>query len=362
MRKLLFVWQNLDYGGGEIALINLLEQLKAHYKITLLCYENINKLNPPVGIDIIFASNHSTNKLGKIWNKILFFGKWIIIARKFDLQIINEVPFMVIMAWFISLFTQKIYVLWAHSCRSEMRADCNWLTEQIYRHSLINAKQIVCVSERAANSMCDYVRNKLPNTVIINNILQFKPLINLPKLPDGFIKICAVGRLTHEKNFLLLVEAFAVAKANTNYPLILYICGDGKEQNLLINRISDLKLNDSVILTGHVDNALSYINQCDIFVSSSNSESWSIVVCEALYCSKAIIATNTGAAEILENGRYGVVVEIGNKELLSQALILLINDNNLRERYSNNSKYALNKFDQNIILQQWHDLIEYNLA
>ena len=360
MKKLLFVWPNLEYGGGEIALINLLEQLKSKYIITLLCYENINKFSMPDGVSVVYASKRSKNKFGKIWNKILFFKKWLLLTKLNDLQIINEVPFMVIMARCISILTNKKYVLWVHSCRNEMGDNFSTITRCFYKYSLRTAENLVCVSNYCANSMAEYIGNKCTNMAVISNILRFKNMSDLIKLPSDFIKVCAVGRLTHEKNFLLLIESFSVAKLQTQEPVMLYICGEGEDRNILMNRVNQLKLNDSIILTGHVDNSISYINQCDIFVSSSNSEALPTVIFEALYCNKAIISTNTGAAEILENGKYGIVVERKNQNDFSNALIKLITDVNLREYYAKNTKQALNKFGDSEILKKWKTLLENN--
>ena len=350
MRKILFVWQNLDHGGGEIALLNLIWQLKDHYDISVLCYNNINKHNFPANVNIILGNSLNDNKF-------MFWYKWFKISRQYDLHIANEVPLLSIMAFFISIFSFRKFFLWEHSCRDQMTKGGGFIAKLIYRHSLKRANKIICVSNYAANSLRRYVGDRLSNIVIIPNILQFESIVHDPILPEDVVKICAIGRIAHEKNFTLLVNAFATIIPLVNSKIHLYICGRPDEAVALNQLINNKNVQQYITLTGHINNVLSYLDQCDIFVSSSNSESWSIAVCEALYCHKPIIATRTGASEILEDGKYGMIVDINNVEQMSKALLMLINDKSLREKYSMASQNALSKFSIAAIEQQWYSLI-----
>ena len=362
MKKLLFVWQGLNHGGGETALINLTSKLNDKYSITVLCLENINKYQVPENINLIFLAAPSNNKIVKIYHKILFFFKWFNLARNNELQIINEGAAFTIMAWLVSILLRKKYFLWEHSCRSEMTLGGVAFSRKIYRKELSKANCIICVSEYCANSLQEFAGTTMNNTKVIHNILYFQAITQQKLLLENVINICAVGRITHEKNFPLLINALAQVIPEISKKVHLYICGRKDDEDLITNLIKNLNLQHYVTLTGHVNNTLSYINQCDILVSSSNSEALPTVVLEALYCNKAVIATRTGAAEILENGKYGVVVEKRNQDELVKALTMLINDNSLRENYAKNSKNALKRFDQEIAIDKWCKLIKSRIS
>lgn len=362
MKKLLFVWQGLNHGGGETSLINLISKLNDKYSITVLCLDRINKYQVPENINLIFLAEPSNNKIVKIYHKILFFFKLVNLSGKHDLQIINEAATFTVMAWLVSILSRKKYFLWEHSCRSEMTSGGGFISRKIYKAALLRADCIVCVSDYCANALHEYVGNTMYNTKVIHNILYFQAITQQKLLLENAINICAVGRITHEKNFPLLINALAQVIPEISKKVHLYICGRKDDEDLITNLIKNLNLQHYVTLTGHVNNILSYINQCDILVSSSNSESWSLVVCEALYCNKAVIVTRTGAAEVLENGKYGIVVEKRNQDELVKALTMLINDNSLRENYAKNSKNALKRFDQEITIDKWCKLIESRIS
>lgn len=357
-KAILLVWPDLGYGGAEVVLMNLVNQLIDKYHITILCYEQCNKFTIPNGITVVYAVMPAKNKLLKSWNKLIFLLKWLKLARRHNFYLLNEVPFLVIMAGVVSFITRKKYLIWAHSCRGDMGSNFSWLLTSVYKYTLKTAYAIICVSDTCANSMFKYVNYSLKNIQIINNLLNFIQPHEILKLPPDQVNLCAIGRLAHEKNFALLIEALAKALPQLKVKPHLYLCGKGEEMNNLAKQIKQLDLEKIVTMVGYTNIPLSYVESCDIFVSPSNSEAAPIVVCEALYYHKPIIATNTGAAEILENGRYGIITEIGNVAQLAQALISLINDENLRYEYSKKTMGALDKFSTAKIINKWLTLFE----
>ncbi|MBP9741838.1 MAG: glycosyltransferase [Burkholderiales bacterium] len=357
-KSILFVWPDLGYGGAEVVLMNLVKYLIDKYHITILCYEQCNKFIIPEGITVVYAVMPAKNKLLKSWNKLVFLIKWLKLARRHNFYLLNEVPFLVIMAGVVSLLTHKKYLVWAHSCRSEMGSNFGWLLTRVYKYNLRTANTIICVSNTCAKSMHEYVNYPLKNIKIINNILTFNIPNEKLKLSLDTVNLCAIGRLAHEKNFALLIEALATALPQLKFKPHLYLCGKGEERNRLIQQINQLNLDKVVTMVGYTDIPLAYIAACDIFVSPSNSESAGMVVCEALYYHKPIIATNTGAVEILENGKYGIITEVGNVAQLAQALILLINNETLRCEYSKKTIGALDKFSTAGIINKWQELFE----
>jgi len=136
--------------------------------------------------------------------------------------------------------------------------------------------------------------------------------------------ILGVGRLVHQKNFSLLIKAFARVQRNRLSRLI--ILGDGKERDDLQRLVREYNLCDSVDLLGFVDNPYAYMTKADLLVLSSNTEGLPTVLIEALACGCPVVSTNCsgGPAEILEDGLYGPLVPVNDEEALAEAIISVL--------------------------------------
>lgn len=150
-----------------------------------------------------------------------------------------------------------------------------------------------------------------------------KPTTTLPNNPK---KIIALGRLTRQKGFDILIQAMH----KVPQPWHLEIWGDGAEKENLQRLIDVLDLNTYITLKGNTNQPFNILRQADLFVLSSRFEGLPTVLIEAICCQCNIISTDCphGAAEILENGRWGVLVENENSEALTQAIIEKLNQSN----------------------------------
>ncbi len=139
-------------------------------------------------------------------------------------------------------------------------------------------------------------------------------------------KIIALGRLTRQKGFDILIQAMQ----KVPQPWHLEIWGDGEEKHNLQSLINSLGLQQYIELKGNTNRPLSILRQADLFVLSSRFEGLPTVLIEALFCQCNIIATDCphGAAEILEDGRWGILVQNENIEALTHAIIEKLNNYN----------------------------------
>lgn len=137
---------------------------------------------------------------------------------------------------------------------------------------------------------------------------------------EGEIPIfITVGRLTEAKNHDLLLDALSLIVKDR--PARLMIIGEGHLRPHLQNRINAMKLADYVNLVGFVVNPVSWINQSDVFVLSSNYEGFGIVIVEALAAGTTVVSTDCdyGPEEILGD-RYGYLVPVGNATELANKM------------------------------------------
>lgn len=147
-----------------------------------------------------------------------------------------------------------------------------------------------------------------------------------------------VARLDPIKNHTMMLEAFKRV-IDTGCSVKLIIVGDGEERGNIEARIEQLELSKHVILTGYITTPQAYIDAMDIFLLSSLSEGTSMTLLEAMSLSKPCVVTNAGGnPEIINNGDNGLVVENGNAEAFSSAIIKLCQNRSLRIDMGENGK------------------------
>ncbi len=168
------------------------------------------------------------------------------------------------------------------------------------------------------------------------------------KIEDKFLNtdyILGIGRLTRQKNFFLLINAFK--EIIKEYPnLKLLILGEGDERKKLEKLIDDLSLNNSVFLEGYKKNIFKYINNCECFISSSLYEDPGFSLIESGFLNKSVIAadSNTGPSEILNDSKNGFLFKNNDKiSLVNQYLkFKKLNINDVMNKKINLKRYSKN--------------------
>ena len=138
-------------------------------------------------------------------------------------------------------------------------------------------------------------------------------------VPRSPRRVLSVGRLVRQKRFDLLIRAFSRAAGPHD---TLVIVGDGPRRAALQRLIDRLGLAGRVRLAGHDPDVAPYFRDADLFVLSSDYEGLPSVLVEALAAGIAIVATDCSPAisDLLEHGRLGDVVAVGDEEWLARAI------------------------------------------
>jgi glycosyltransferase involved in cell wall biosynthesis len=135
--------------------------------------------------------------------------------------------------------------------------------------------------------------------------------------------VLGVGRLTAQKDFPTLIRAFAHVRAQR--PARLVILGNGKpEINAELRALAtSLGCAADVDLPGFVLNPFAYMARAGVFALSSAWEGFGNVLVEALACGCPVVSTDcpSGPAEILDGGRYGALVPVGDDAAMAEALL-----------------------------------------
>ena len=138
------------------------------------------------------------------------------------------------------------------------------------------------------------------------------------------------GRLVPQKDHETMIRALALHRREADSRLI--ILGTGPRHDALIDLVTRLNLAHAVDFAGFHGNALPFFREADAFLLSSRCEGFGNVVVEALGCGAPVISTDCeyGPREILDGGRYGILVEPRNPAALAEAMDQVAT---LRERF-----------------------------
>ena len=190
------------------------------------------------------------------------------------------------------------------------------------------ASGITAVSQGAAEDLARFCKIPLERVVVINNPVVGPALfrraaepLNHPWFAAGQPPvILSVGRLSPEKEFGTLIRA--VAEVATRRPVRLMILGEGTERPALEALVDELGLRERVLLPGFVANPYAYMSRAAVLVLSSRWEGSPNVLVEAMACGTPVVATNcpSGPAEILEGGRLGPLVPVGDHSAMAVAI------------------------------------------
>ncbi|HET7315121.1 glycosyltransferase [Salinisphaera sp.] len=133
--------------------------------------------------------------------------------------------------------------------------------------------------------------------------------------------VLAAGRLAPEKDFAMLIEAVASARSR-GCALRLMILGEGPERSRLEQRARRLGIADAVALPGWVDEPQGHMAHAAVFALSSRVEGLPVALIEAMACGCPVVATDcpSGPREILEDGRLGRLVPVGDERAMGEAL------------------------------------------
>lgn len=210
--------------------------------------------------------------------------------------------------------------------RGDLRRD-RWLPPLV-RLTYPRADAVVGVSSGVARDLISHQRVPTHKVSVIHNPVVDAALAVAARAPvdhewfgdDSAPVFIASGRLTPQKDFPTLLEAFRLLRSKV--PARLIVLGEGEERARLEALRDALNLSGDVDLHGFVENPYAYMSRADAFVLSSRWEGLPTVLIEALACGCPVVATDcpSGPREILEGGKHGELVEVGDSVALCEAM------------------------------------------
>ena len=211
----------------------------------------------------------------------------------------------------------------------EKRALRRWLMPRLMRASYRLADRVIANSQSVAADLLQKIRVPAGKLRVIYNPLDLDSIRRLggQAIDNEWLKqrdaplLLAVGRLDVLKDFPTLIRAFAIVRSRCDCRLA--ILGEGPDRQLLEKLVAELHLSKDVHFTGFINNPFAWMRRADLIVCSSLTEGCPNALMQALACGTAIVSTDCvgGCSEILEGGKWGRLVPIGDVQALADSIL-----------------------------------------
>lgn len=373
MKKITFLMLHLNYGGIEKQVTTLANELSKEYEVEIISLydilsgESFYQLDDKVRIKYIFNFGPNKDKIKDALKKFklitlikqLCKALKILYTKYFGLgKIIKNLNTDILISSRIE-FSKQIKRNDIITISQEHSFIDNEKYIKKVRKSFKHIKYLIVMTKGAKEKYDEWLKNEKikPEVVVIPNMIKENKNGKLSTLCNN--QIISVGRLEDVKDFYTLILVFSViVKKYPNY--VLKIIGEGSMREKLEEQIKKCNLQKNVILTGRrTENEINNeLIKSDVFVLTSKSESFSLVLCEAMNFGVPCIAfdVDVGPREIIQDGKNGFLIENRNVDLMIERLDELLYNISLRRFFGSNSyNVAKNYYSENII-NKWKNI------
>ena len=351
-KQILIFVEHMTDGGAERVLSELITQWnKKHTQLIVVetapekfqnCY------NLPEEVDVIKLNN---SKIQLLQYGNIFVSMIRIMHQYPSASVLAFTESMIIkLALTLPLVRNRIVL----SLRNDPLLTPNpKLYRRIRDWAFLKADACVFQTPDAMNYYPQQVKEK---SVIIPNPIN-------PDIPEAYTgtrekKIVAVGRLSSQKNFKMLIQAFAMLHEDyPDYPLIIF--GRGEAEAELKRLAADLQVSDFVLFPGFSDNIYQDIQKSALYVSSSDYEGISNSMLEALALGIPSVVTDCpagGARLAITDHENGILVPVGDTKSLYMAMKYMLDHPEEAERMGRNAAKIRERWPIDTIANLWLEL------
>jgi len=170
--------------------------------------------------------------------------------------------------------------------------------------------------------------------------------------------IVAVGRLTKQKNYPMLLKAFA--SVSEKFSDKLYIYGDGELKDELYLLCKELDISERVVFEGNVSDIENRLSKHRVFVMTSDYEGMPNALMEALCVGCACISTDCpcgGPKYLIEDGVNGLLVPVGDVEKTAEAIKRVMTEDKICKALSQNARNRAEMFKSERVFGLWREYI-----
>lgn len=323
-KKLLFTAYNLDLGGIETALINLLDLIDYEkYEVTLILEEKkgifLDRINKNVIVKEIKVSE----------NSFVLFRKIINFYRKLKFKLTNKNKFDFSCCYTTYSYSSNVLALigssnsmfYIHSNYAEIYKDNEEKLREFFdTRKINNFKYITFVSNEAKDAFLKYYPSLKDKAKVFNNFVDDEKIIKLSKdnindkKPNNKKLFVFVGRL--EDNSKRLGRAINIIKEIDN--TILWIVGDGPDRKMYERLVKLNKLSNRIKFFGKKENPYPFMKAADYIILTSDYEGFPVVYLEALTLNKNIITTIPVSDDKIDISKCAYIVSKDERKMIKE--------------------------------------------
>jgi glycosyltransferase involved in cell wall biosynthesis len=358
----LFGMDGLHGGGAEKVLVNILHKLdRTRFAPELFlftkCGVHLGNLPPDVKVHYLYNDPENYHGLAKFFRLAL---------RSAAIRLLKRRPALVRL--FIRLpktydtgvsFCEGGNLLLFAGAPAKFRRRISWVHIDMSQHKFALSKDFFAETVKPferiifiSTSSMEIFQKLFPafpaaQMKCIRNPIEVEEILEKANAPCDYFdkshkrtRIVSAGRFAQMKRFDRLILACKKLR-DTGVEADVFILGFGKEKDALQKLIQEQKMEDCIKLVPYQENPYAWMKQADIFVSSSDYEGLPLVVTEAMILGLPIVATKTpGSIELLQNGKYGVLVDF-SEHALCEGLKTLVQSQDSRNTLKNALDSAL---------------------
>lgn len=320
-KKILIASYNLDFGGIETSLINLLKNMDLKkYDVTLVLEEIKGAFLKDVPSDIKIKEYKVSN------NKNVLVRKFVNLLKRIKWMLLNYKRYYASICYatysgpcgFVARTSSRNKILFIHSNYYQAYdKDENKIREFFDNRKIEKYNHIVFVSNESKKDLCKIYPNIEKKSVTINNLIDYERILKLSEKKVDVKRTTKkifmfVGRLDESSKRLTLLLEVAKKCKEENVKALFWIVGSGPDEKMYKDIVKNNNL-DNVIFYGAKKNPYPYMKVCDYLILTSRYEGFPVVYNEAIILERPIITTIDVSDDYISiPNRFGYVVNEKN--------------------------------------------------
>jgi glycosyltransferase involved in cell wall biosynthesis len=329
MERIALFFATSGHSGVDRAMQNLIPELaRRGYTVDLLHVRNhgpeLHDTHKKINI-IDLGTSHTYTSLPAVVRYLRRYRPAVMLSDK------DRVNRTALMARWLARVPTRLVLSYGTTASINLKSRGRferWLQRNSMGRLYPYADNVIVTSNGVADDMSHYTGlarhhiEVVPSPVIPDSLLTEAPAVpDHPWFKDDAVPlILSVGELSKRKDFETLLRGFSILRAQR--PCRLMILGRGKRRERLLQLAKELGISRDLSLPGFVDSPYAYMAHADLFAFTSRWEGLGFVLIEALAMGTPVVSTDcpSGPAEILQHGRYGLLVPVGDPQALSTAM------------------------------------------
>ncbi len=359
-KKIVIVRPSLGQGGADRVTINILQYLNPEeFSVSLILMQGKGEFMSDIPKHVQWINVRSSN----LWFFVFPLTKILRSIRPdISFSTCSGASMPLALAHWVTGSSSRLIVSERGRLMRSTR-KINRLIRVIFKYFLYRRADVVTVVSKEIASDVEKWLKIIPSKVkLVSSPLiptnldeqMSKPIRHDWFLNNEFPKIVHAGRFVPEKDHRTLIQAFANIPSHFNAKLILL--GEGPLRSDMERLVSGLGLSDSVWFVGFDKNPFAYFAKSTMFVLSSISEGMPGVLIQAMSCGVPVISTDcpSGPSEVIDKPmENGILTPMQNVEQLSNAMVMLLKDKELREKLGNQGRQSVGAYFEEAAMKSY---------